>query len=63
MAAFVRKIVLSLMFVNICFATLDPIIISGSKFFFKTNGTQFFIKGVAYQADISSNGTTTGNGK
>jgi len=44
-------------------AALDPIVIKGSKFFFKSNGTQFFIKGVAYQAGISSNGSTTSNGK
>ncbi|PBP25919.1 1,3-beta-glucanosyltransferase gel4 [Diplocarpon rosae] len=34
-------------------AALDPI---GSKFFYKTNGTQFFIKGVAYQQGIAQNG-------
>jgi len=38
-------------------ASVDPIVISGSKFFYKTNGTQFFIKGVAYQQDVT--GTTS----
>ncbi|KAK5151715.1 hypothetical protein LTR04_006558 [Oleoguttula sp. CCFEE 6159] len=43
-------------------ADVDPIVIKGSKFFYKTNGTQFFMKGVAYQQDIvnanSSSATT-----
>lgn len=30
-------------------AELDPIVIKGSKFFYSGNGTQFFIKGIAYQ--------------
>ncbi|EFR04589.1 1,3-beta-glucanosyltransferase gel3 [Nannizzia gypsea CBS 118893] len=30
-------------------ADLDPIVIKGSRFFYKTSGQQFFIKGVAYQ--------------
>lgn len=40
-------------------AALDPIVIKGSKFFYKTNGTQFFIKGVAYQSGIGSSGSGT----
>ncbi|CAL8577679.1 1 3-beta-glucanosyltransferase gel4 [Xanthoria parietina] len=41
-------------------ADLDPIVIKGSKFFYKTNGTEFFMKGIAYQQDYSSNGTISG---
>jgi 1,3-beta-glucanosyltransferase GAS1 len=37
-------------------AQLDPIVIKGSKFFYKTNGTQFFMKGVAYQQDFAGSG-------
>ncbi|KAH7085351.1 Glucanosyltransferase-domain-containing protein [Paraphoma chrysanthemicola] len=36
---------------------IDPIVIKGQKFFYKTNGTQFFMKGVAYQQEINSNTT------
>ena len=44
-------------------ADVDPIVIKGSKFFYKTNGTEFFIKGVAYQQGVSSNGTESNSAK
>ncbi|KAL2378312.1 hypothetical protein RJ035_007467 [Blastomyces gilchristii] len=43
-------------------AELDPIVIKGSKFFYKSSGEQFFMRGVAYQQEISSNGTTNKTG-
>ncbi|CAK7224522.1 hypothetical protein SBRCBS47491_005580 [Sporothrix bragantina] len=40
--------------------SVEPIVMKGTKFFYK-NGTQFFIKGVAYQQDTGAAGTTTGS--
>ncbi|KAI4197609.1 MAG: hypothetical protein LQ346_002954 [Caloplaca aetnensis] len=40
-------------------ADLDPIVIKGSKFFYKTNGTEFFMKGVAYQQEYGGNGSVS----
>ncbi|EQL01663.1 beta-1,3-glucanosyltransferase [Ophiocordyceps sinensis CO18] len=39
-------------------ADLEPIEMKGSKFFYK-NGTQFFMKGVAYQQDTGAAGATS----
>lgn len=35
-------------------ADLDPIVVKGAKFFYKTNGTEFFIQGVAYQRESAT---------
>jgi hypothetical protein len=43
-------------------ASLPPIEIKGSKFFFE-NGTQFFMKGIAYQQDTAAAGGETTTGK
>ncbi|OBT94663.1 1,3-beta-glucanosyltransferase gas1 [Pseudogymnoascus verrucosus] len=40
-------------------ADVDPIVIKGSHFFYKTNGTEFFIKGIAYQQEAAANGTAS----
>jgi hypothetical protein len=40
-------------------AAVDPIVIKGQKFFYKNNGTQFFMKGVAYQRTRQQNPNIT----
>lgn len=41
-------------------AALQPIVMKGSKLFYE-NGTQFFMKGVAYQQDTAAAGESTGS--
>ncbi|KAJ6100422.1 hypothetical protein N7499_000052 [Penicillium canescens] len=39
-------------------ADLDPIVIKGSKFFYSSNNTQFYLRGVAYQQTADGNSYT-----
>jgi hypothetical protein len=51
------------LFAQTALAQLDPIVVKGSKFFYGGNGTQFFIKGVAYQQEYSTNGSASTTSK
>ncbi|KAL5336085.1 Glucanosyltransferase-domain-containing protein [Aspergillus crustosus] len=44
-------------------ADLDPIVIKGSKFFYKSSDTQFYMRGVAYQQEYTGDKTSKINYK
>ncbi|KAL2829003.1 Glucanosyltransferase-domain-containing protein [Aspergillus cavernicola] len=44
-------------------ADVDPIVIKGSKFFYKSNDTQFYMRGVAYQQEYSGDKSGANNYK
>ncbi|KAJ5160688.1 1-3-beta-glucanosyltransferase gel4 [Penicillium canariense] len=54
------SVLAGLSLVGAAMATVPPIEIKGKKFFYSNNGTEFYIRGVAYQADYSS--PTSGSG-
>jgi len=54
------SVLAGLSLVGSAMATIPSIEIKGKKFFYSNNGTEFFIRGVAYQADYSS--PTSGSG-
>ncbi|KAJ5159301.1 uncharacterized protein N7500_008952 [Penicillium coprophilum] len=44
---------------GVAVADLDPIVIKGSKFFYSSNDTQFFMRGVAYQQESTGSNSYT----
>ncbi|KAJ5827862.1 hypothetical protein N7447_004625 [Penicillium robsamsonii] len=44
---------------GVAVADLDPIVIKGSKFFYSSNDTQFFMRGIAYQQEATGSSSYT----
>lgn len=56
--AFLRRIIPLVALAGSAFGALQPLKVKGQKFFYE-NGTQFFVRGVAYQQDSSPGGGPT----